>query len=241
MSFIYRRTGTKVPISAVHSILRNRLYTGQFEWNGKLIQGRHQPLISVELWERVQGVLDGRNVSKARRGKHDFAFSGLIACAKCGCSVVGEIKKQRYVYYHCTGYADKCLGNPASCRRNYVREEVLEQKFTELLGQLRFDDEVLEWVQESLHASHADERRDHEEAIKRLQGEHKRLGDRINAMYLDKLDGRVDARSSTRCRPNGATSRHVASARSTGMRPPTILHGRGRPDSRTGAKRPKAV
>ena len=74
-----------------------------------------------------------------------------------------------------------------------MREEVLEQKFTELLGQLRFDDEVLEWVRESLHASHADERREHEEAIKRLQGEHKRLGDRINAMYLDKLDGRVDS------------------------------------------------
>jgi site-specific DNA recombinase len=72
--FIYRRTGASVPVSAVHSILRNRLYTGQFEWNGKLFQGRHQPLISVELWERVQGVLDGRNVSKAKRGKHDLAF-----------------------------------------------------------------------------------------------------------------------------------------------------------------------
>src|SRR4029077_20837790 len=159
----------------------------------KLIQGRHQPLISVELWERVQGVLNGGNVRKAKRVKHDFAFSGLISCAKCGCSVVGEIKKERYVYYHCTGYADKCLGNPVSCRRQYVREEVLEQKFTELLGQLRFDDEVLEWVRESLHASHADERREHEEAIRRLQSEHKRLGDRINAMYLDKLDGRVDS------------------------------------------------
>jgi site-specific DNA recombinase len=190
--FIYRRTRASVPVSAVHSILRNPLYTGQFEWNGKLIQGQHQPLVSVELWERVQGVLDGRNVSKAKRGKHDFAFAGLIACAKCGCSVVGEVKKQRYVYYHCTGYADKCQGNPASCRRYYVREEVLEEKFTELLGQLRFDDEVLEWVRESLHASHADERREHEEAIRRVQVEHKRLGDRINAMYLDKLDGRVD-------------------------------------------------
>ena len=122
---------------------------------------------------------------------HDFAFSGLIACAKCGCSVVGEIKKQRYVYYHCTGYADKCQGNPASCRRSYVREEVLEEQFTELLGRLQFDDEVLDWVREALHASHADERREHEEAIKRLQAEHKRLGDRINAMYVDKLDGKI--------------------------------------------------
>jgi len=190
--FIYRRTGTRVPISAVHSILRNRLYTGQFEWNGKLIQGRHQPLVSIELWERVQGVLDGRNAGKAKRGKRNFAFAGLIACAKCGCSVVGEMKKQRYVYYHCTGYVDKCQGNPAYCRRSYVREEVLEQKFTQLLGRLHFDDEVLNWVRQALHASHADERREHEEAIRRLQTEHKRLGDRINAMYLDKLDGRVD-------------------------------------------------
>jgi site-specific DNA recombinase len=86
----------------------------------------------------------------------------------------------------------QCQGNPALCRRRYVREEVLEQKFTELLGQLWFDDEVLEWVRESLHASHTDERREHEEAISRLQTEHKRLGDRINAMYLDKLDGQVD-------------------------------------------------
>ena len=190
--FIYRRTGASVPISAVHSILRNRLYTGQFEWNGKLIQGQHQPLVSFELWERVQSVLDGRNASKAKRGKHDFAFAGLIACVKCGCSVVGEVKKQRYVYYHCTGYADKCQGNPTDCRRKYVREQVLEQRFTELLGRLQFDSEVLEWVRESLRASHTDERREHEEAIRRLQAEHKRLGDRINAMYLDKLDGRID-------------------------------------------------
>ena len=189
----YPKSGAKVPVSTVHTILRNRLYTGWFEWNGKLIQGKHEPLVSVELWERVQGVLDGRFAKKAKRGsKHDFAFSGLIACHACGCAVVGEIKKQRYVYYHCTGYADKCQGNPVSCRRKYVREESLEAQFTRLLGRLRFDDEVLEWVRDALHASHADERREHEEAIKRHQAEHKRLQDRINAMYVDKLDGLVD-------------------------------------------------
>ena len=105
--------------------------------------------------------------------------------------MVGEIKKQKYIYYHCTGYADKCRGEPASCRRKYVREEVLEKQFTAMLGQLRFDDEVLDWVREALHASHADERHEHEEAIKRLQAEHRRLGERISAMYVDKLDGKI--------------------------------------------------
>jgi site-specific DNA recombinase len=54
------------------------------------------------------------------------------------------------------------------------------------------DDEVLEWVCEALDASHADERREHEEAIKRLRAEYDRLQNRIHAMYVDKLDGKVD-------------------------------------------------
>jgi hypothetical protein len=49
----------------------------------------------------------------------------------------------------------------------------------------------LAWVREALHASHADQRREHQEAIKRLQAEHARLGERINAMYIDKLDGKI--------------------------------------------------
>src|SRR5262249_51233033 len=36
---VYRKSGAKVPVSTIHSILRNRLYTGWFEWNGKLYQG----------------------------------------------------------------------------------------------------------------------------------------------------------------------------------------------------------
>ena len=131
---VYAQSGAKVPMSTVHTILRNRLYSGQFEWNGKLIQGKHEPLVSIDLWERIQGMMDGRHAKKAKRGKHDFAFSGLIACHSCGCAVVGEIKKERYVYYHRTGYADKCQGNPASCRRRYVREEVLEKQFTNAAG-----------------------------------------------------------------------------------------------------------
>jgi hypothetical protein len=46
-------------------------------------------------------------------------------------------------------------------------------------------------VREALHASHADQRREHHDAIERLQAEHKRLADRINAMYIDKLDGKI--------------------------------------------------
>ena len=182
---VYRKSRTSVPRSTLHEILRNRLYAGEFEWNGHRYNGQHVPLVSREIWDRVQGVLDGRHAKRNRRAKHDFAFSGLIACGHCGCSMVGEIKKRRYVYYHCTGYKGKC-------EEPYVREEVLEQRFTDLLGRLTFDDEVLEWVRSALRESHADQNREHEAAITRLEAEYERFQKRIHAMYVDKLDGRID-------------------------------------------------
>jgi site-specific DNA recombinase len=45
---------------------------------------------------------------------------------------------------------------------------------------------------EAFRQKHEDKRRYHEEAITRLQGEYTRLQNRIEAMYMDKFDGRVD-------------------------------------------------
>ena len=51
------------------------------------------------------------------------------------------------------------------------------------------------WVQEALRASHADKPREQEEAIARLRAECDRLQRRLDTMYVDRLDGRVDAAS----------------------------------------------
>jgi site-specific DNA recombinase len=47
-------------------------------------------------------------------------------------------------------------------------------------------------VRDALRASHADEKREHEPAIGRLRAEYDRLQSRMRAMYVDKLDGKVD-------------------------------------------------
>ena len=91
-----------------------------------------------------------------------------------------------------------------------------------LLGRLHFDDEVLDWVREALHASHADERREHEEAIARLRAEYDRL-QRPHRRHVRRqarwARGRCLLRQNGE--PNGATSRSAASAKSTGTRKPT--------------------
>jgi site-specific DNA recombinase len=182
---LFRKSNDAVPKATVNKILRNRLYTGDFNWDGKTYSGVHAPLVTRELWERVQAALDGRLANRHRKVKHDFAFSGLISCGHCGCSLVGEIKKGRYVYYHCTGYKGKCP-------EPYTREELLEERFAVLLKGLVLDDEIMAWVTEALRQSHVDAKRYHDAAIARLHAEYNRLQSRIDAMYVDKLDGRIE-------------------------------------------------
>ena len=179
--------GSKKPISKsnIHRLLRKRFYTGYFDWNGKTYKGSHEPLISIEHFDRVQEILDGRFITKQRVSRQQFAFSGLVSCGHCGCALVAERKKGKYVYYHCTG-------NKGKCAEPYAREEVLEECFADLLKGLIFDDEVMDWIVEALHQSHSDEKRTRQEAIARLRVEQTKLQNRLDRLYEDRLDGFIE-------------------------------------------------
>ena len=103
---------------------------------------------------------------------------------------MGERKKEKYTYYHCSGYSGG--GKVSPCGRKYVREEVIEQQFVEILGRLRIDSGVFEKICEALRASHSDIRQERDEAIRGLQADYNKLQNRIDAMYTDKLDGKVN-------------------------------------------------
>lgn len=178
------RSKNGVSKAVIHKILRNKIFMGDFEWNGKVYQGTHQPLVTKELWQHCQDILTGRFAKANKRVKRNFAFSGLITCGHCNCSLVGEIKKGKYIYYHCTGSKGKCP-------EPYVREEVIEQHFSEVIKKLEFPHEVLAWVKEALLSSNEDTQRFHQEAIVKLQAEYQKLENRIKNMYVDKLDGKI--------------------------------------------------
>ncbi|MER9299294.1 zinc ribbon domain-containing protein [Mesorhizobium sp. M0621] len=121
-----------------------------------------------------------------------FAFSSLIKCATCGSSVVAEKKKKKYVYYHLSAYRDQCTRGPKVCKKDWVAEEKLEAYFSQLLENLRFDEDVLLWLREALLASSSEKRTERQQAIRRLEGEDGRLADRLEKLYVDKLDGSIE-------------------------------------------------
>jgi site-specific DNA recombinase len=134
----------------------------------------------------VQSVLSRKYSNRYRVIKHDLAFSGMIRCGHCGCAVIGEIKKEKYVYYHCTGQHGKCP-------EKYARQEVIEAQFCDAVNRIVLPEPFVKWAGDALRLANADKASLREGALRRLAAEHERIEKRLDAMYRDKLDGIITA------------------------------------------------
>ena len=166
----------------IHKLLRNPFYNGFFEWESKAFRGTHDTFIGPALFESVQAVLKGHNRPKYR--KHEFAFSGILTCAHDNCTVTAEIKKQKYVYYRCTGYRGKC-------NLPYVRQEKLGKQLGQVLRDIQIPDTVLTRLQHALRK----EQNTYAEAKRQEQARQEQrlaaIRKRMDQAYSDKLDGKI--------------------------------------------------
>lgn len=178
------QTGKPFPRASVHNMLKCRTYSGSFQWNGVTYKGSYEPLVDPKVWEEVQRLLKARGSCPEHPVKHEFAYSGIVRCAFTGRLLTPDIKKRKYIYY-----SPARFDGPG--KRPFVREEVLDQQFSDVLRELSFGNDILEDVSKALRESHADQRRYCEEQTARLQAEYTKLKGRLDQMYVDKLDGRV--------------------------------------------------
>jgi hypothetical protein len=100
--------------------------------------------------------------------------------------MTGEIHKGRYIYYRCTDYRGRWP-------EKYAREEAIADRFAAALEGLRLGDEVTEVMVKALRDSHPAKKRFREEALTRLSAEHAQLQNRLDQMYVDKLDDKIRA------------------------------------------------
>ena len=136
-------------------ILSSTFYYGHFRYSGEMYEGKHTPIISKELFDKVQSVLKSRGKSQ-RPTKQPQALCGLLKCGFCGCSITAEeiFKKQkngnvhRYVYYHCTKKRGLCNGE-------YIREEALDQELSGLLSRFHLP---RDWAEELYKMTEQDEK-----------------------------------------------------------------------------------
>ncbi len=91
----------------IEYVLRNPVYTGKIRWsldgtraaskrdydneNIMVVDGQHEPLVSIELWEKVQKMLDDqkKQYPKYARSEQpiDYMLKGLVRCSACGATL----------------------------------------------------------------------------------------------------------------------------------------------------------
>ena len=78
-----KRAAKPLSSSQLAVILRDPYYTGVIRYKGALHPGRHEPIVSKELFLAVQKVLDGRNRKGDRDRIHFHFLRGLLYCEEC--------------------------------------------------------------------------------------------------------------------------------------------------------------
>jgi DNA invertase Pin-like site-specific DNA recombinase len=136
------RANKNMTLSSVYLVLQNPFYYGVFEYpekSGNWYQGKHQPLISKELFDKAQEQLKRDRI--IRSDIKEFAFTKLMMCGDCGSGISADEKfkklkdgtSNRYVYYGCTKARDK------NCRSGYMREDELIGQMIRLMDEIDFN------------------------------------------------------------------------------------------------------
>ncbi|MEX2515189.1 MAG: recombinase family protein [Candidatus Paceibacterota bacterium] len=144
------KNGKHLTQSNIYLILKNTFYYGKFEYptgSDNWYDGVHEPIISKELYEKVQ--LSIRANTQYKPSSKEFAFTKLMKCGECGSGITVQekIKKlkdgseRNYVYYNCT------RSRNTYCDAEYIREVDLIEQLKDLIDEININELG---VQESL-------------------------------------------------------------------------------------------
>jgi DNA invertase Pin-like site-specific DNA recombinase len=185
------RRGGRVTVTGISTILTNPFYIGimRIKKTGQDFSGMHVPLVSRELFDRVQTLLHTKAVDRVAR--RSFLFSRLVRCASCQYSLIGERQKGN-TYYRCHNRPFK---SPPVCPITSIREEQLESAVQNALAPLTLSsaeiDCLHEWIAEQRLNFGAKREAEMRATVLQLEA----LRTRINRLTDLLIDGTVEKRT----------------------------------------------
>ena len=140
IKLLHEKYGVRVSKNRISQILRSIVYAGFIDVpafdneKARVVKGIHDPIISLEQFNKVQLVLDGKNarrgIQKPKAMREELQFRGVLQCEYCGSHVTGSASRgksgKRHFYYHCN-----------SCKKSRYRAEDVHSWVEKILAQFQ--------------------------------------------------------------------------------------------------------
>jgi len=147
--------GFKIYKQKLSQILKNPTYCGLVTNNlleGEIVEGKHEGLISKELFLKVNGIqLNNNHGYKQNKINENLPLKGFIRCSTCDTKLTGYVVKNKGLYYY------KCRKNGCCCNRN---SNVIHTKFETLLSKYELNNTIkvlvktqLKYIFDHIHKS----------------------------------------------------------------------------------------
>lgn len=126
----------------ISGILSNPVYYGMMRWDGDILQGSHEPIITKEEFDAAQSI---RAKEKGKnRGKTTHLLTGILYCGECGGKMNFHLHGSKngvpYGYYECAVHAKRggdISIRKKSCSNPSIRDYVLEKEVIDAIKDLK--------------------------------------------------------------------------------------------------------
>ncbi|MFI3300966.1 MAG: recombinase family protein [Candidatus Gastranaerophilales bacterium] len=154
--------GQKFSKKLCENILKNPIYIGHIKHHSLVYKnGKHEHLISEDLFYRVSCMF--KTDRKPRTKNEAIAYAKLITCTQCGYAVIGELVKEKHIYYHCTNYSKK---HPNQTR---ITQADLDTAFQDVLDCLHITNKHLKPIKNAIFKKVLDLQLNEKETLNRLK------------------------------------------------------------------------
>ncbi|MFX0208295.1 MAG: recombinase family protein [Candidatus Hodarchaeota archaeon] len=185
------KNGGFIAMSTIRYLLKNPFYIGYFKGNPEngtrsLVKGNFEPLISDELFWKVQDVRRNRTHNGFQKVDHHFIYKGHAKC-ECGCSLTAyKSRAGGTVYYKCSH------SKPGvKCNQKSLRSEVLDDFYEESVNKLFFDEEWEAWIVDQISCLNVEDEASLNRERKKLKSKLNEIKRKLETVYRDSLEGLV--------------------------------------------------
>ena len=183
----YKPHRPKAEKNQLYKLLKNPLYKGLFLYDGIMYQGKQPPIVSNALYDAVQKSFERENKQKV--ASVNLLYGGLMHCGDCGCTIVGEIKKNKYIYYHCNfgKGKDKC----SQSTLKWVKQKEIDEQILGAIKNIQITPEHKEWIIKAIKHINEKQTNISSDKLKTFQAEIEKNKNRLQEIYMDKLEGKI--------------------------------------------------